>query len=179
MCHGCHGYICWLRSCACIHCWSTPMWPSCTTTKLFTIFVAGTWILSVLPTPIWTDWLPRLSVHWLLLSVPRKIQKALGRPCINPRLLNKQWLFHLVYIVLSTELPDPKYLYQSGYMGFLRNHTAHCFSMAWHTFQHGGLLAGLGVIEFLTLSTLVAMTSGFDGALNVDITELLERNCLD
>ena len=53
--------------------------------------IAGTWILSVLPTPIWIDWLPRLSVHWRLLSVPRKSQKALGRPCTNLELVNEQW----------------------------------------------------------------------------------------
>ena len=42
------------RCCACIRCWSTPTWPSCTTMKHFTTFVAGTWISNAQPTPIWT-----------------------------------------------------------------------------------------------------------------------------
>ena len=149
------AYICSLRSCACIHCWSTPMWPSCTTTKLFTIFVAGTWILSVLPTPIWTDWLPRLSVHWRLLSVPRKSQKALGRPCTNLELVNEQWCCSK-FNILSNSLNWVTWAAVGSVF----------FSMVQHAFQQRSLS---------TLSALIGWNaSGFDGALNVDITELLK-----
>ena len=42
------------RYCVCIHCWSTPTWPSCTTTKRCTTFVEGTWTSNGQPTPTWT-----------------------------------------------------------------------------------------------------------------------------
>lgn len=69
--HSLAGFSRWqTRCCACTLCWNTRMWPSCMTTKHFTIFVEGTWTSSVQPTPIWTDWSPRSFPAWQLPCAP-------------------------------------------------------------------------------------------------------------
>ena len=166
------------RYCVCIRCWSTPTWPSCTTTKRCTTFVEGTWTSNGQPTPTWTGG-PKTTVEYE--TTIEYYDKQWVLKYIVTILIQTCWY----YVGMRMNISAPAVGCLSEMVGFGQvDRPDHL--------QFDGVLAFLGLWHWLQReqdhkpkyhperfcscwSNFQSRSAqGFDGALNVDITECLD-----